>query len=104
MKKYSKQLIPESYKKWFDENKERLQAKPIDETQLFEAITPKLKRALNNQLLKEQGSICAYCGKRIGKNPDTLSIDRFPNPLKCIFSIQPNMIVSIILNMSRMAR
>jgi hypothetical protein len=77
MKTYSKQPIPEAYKKWFDENKERLLAKPIDETQLFEAITPKLKRALNNP-------------------------HRFPNLLKCIFSIQPSMIVSIILNMNKM--
>jgi uncharacterized protein (TIGR02646 family) len=77
MKKHLKHPAPVAYQTWFDENKERLQAKPIDETQLFEAITPKLKRALNNELLKEQGSICAYCGKRIGKNPDTLSIDHF---------------------------
>jgi uncharacterized protein (TIGR02646 family) len=77
MKKYSKQPIPPPYQKWFDENKERLQATVWDETKLFEAITPKLKRVLNSELLKEQGSICAYCGKRIGKNPDTLSIDHF---------------------------
>jgi hypothetical protein len=77
MKKYLKQSVPPPYQKWFHENNERLQVQSFNETALFESITPKLKKILNLHLLTEQGHICAYCGKRIGKNPDTLSIDHF---------------------------
>jgi uncharacterized protein (TIGR02646 family) len=80
--KYIKKETPPAYKKWFDENNDRWQNSDLDEEEIFNKITAKLKKTLNKHLLIEQGYICAYCGKRIGKIPPigeglTFSVDHF---------------------------
>jgi hypothetical protein len=80
MKQYVKHEIPIGYRTWFEENNDRLQKSELDEEGVFNRITSKLKRTLQRQLLIEQGYICAYCGKRIGKINNmgfTFSVDHF---------------------------
>lgn len=81
MKKYQKNKMPFLYERWFNENNERLQKKDLTEEELFGKITKHLKSILRSELLKEQGHICAYCGKRIGiilkSEKITFSIDHF---------------------------
>jgi uncharacterized protein (TIGR02646 family) len=76
--KYIKKETPPAYQKWFDDNNDRLQGSHLDTEEIFGKITPKLKKTLNKQLLKEQGHLCAYCGKRIGTLESlTFSVDHF---------------------------
>ena len=87
MKYINKSASPTLFQNYVDNNRVRNASRTgVNIWKIFKGNT-EVKIDLHQSLLKEQGFICAYCGKKIGKeSTDTFSVEHFE-----VKSNQPNL-------------